>query len=300
VIRDEEHAFAPSRSPAADSRIDVVALKLPDGYETPLHVHAPAADRNRLPVVYLHGIQSHPGWFYASAQALAAGGHLVVQVTRRGSGQNTLDRGHAESLDELLEDTRAACRFTLDRANQDKLHLLAVSWGGKLAAAFAGRPDSGRAVASLTMVCPGIAPRVDVSGWTKLCVAAALLVSPRRTFDIPLNEVNLFTDNEEMRRYLSRDELRLHRATAKLFYVSRVLDRMLGKLPSGSLKMPVSLILAARDRIIDNERTRRIVQRLADGKADVRVFPGAHVLEFEPDPQPFFDALSEAISRGET
>jgi len=166
--------------------------------------------------------------------------------------------------------------------------------------ALSARPDFGGRVASLTIVSPGIVPRVDVSRRTKLSVAAALLVSPRRMFDIPLNDVELFTDNQEMRRYLSSDTLRLHRATARLLYISRLLDRMLRKLPAGALKMPVSLMLAARDRIIDNERTRQVIERLTGGEADVKVFPGAHVLEFEPDPKPFFDALTDAVSRGET
>ncbi len=68
-------------------------LRLPDGYETSLYVHNPSEGSKATAVVYLHGIQSHPGWFVGSAAALAARGHPVFQPTRRGSGDNRLDRG---------------------------------------------------------------------------------------------------------------------------------------------------------------------------------------------------------------
>jgi alpha-beta hydrolase superfamily lysophospholipase len=49
--------------------------------------------------------------------------------------------------------------------------------------------------------------------------------------------------------------------------------------------VPSLLLLAGQDRIIDNARTRRFVERFA---APCRVieYPGAHhTLEFEPDPE---------------
>jgi len=270
-------------------------LVLPDGYETAVHVYAvPAGVARRAPVVYLHGIQSHPGWFVASAAALAGAGHPVYQPTRRGSGANREDRGHARSADQLLDDLAAACRFALDDSGAARFHLVGVSWGGKLAAAFLAAGAEGLDVASLTLVAPGIAPRVDVSVGVKLAVGLSLLCCPRRRFDIPLSEVELFTDNEAMRRYLRGDRHRLHRATGRFLYVSRCLDRLLRRAPRGAISGPTTLVLASRDRIIDNARTRAAVDRLADEETRVVDLPGAHTLEFEEDPTPLFDVLQDA------
>ena len=60
----------------------------------------------------------------------------------------------------------------------------------------------------------------------KLKIALCLLCSPRRPFDIPLNEPELFTDNLELRRWLAADPLRLRKATARFLFVSRALDRI--------------------------------------------------------------------------
>ena len=102
--------FPPGRLPAG-ARPQWLELELPDGYRTPVCCFAPeksgqlpfsAAENGNcpdfpLPVLYLHGIQSHPGWFVGLAAALSARGHPVYLVTRRGSGRNRLARGHAAS-----------------------------------------------------------------------------------------------------------------------------------------------------------------------------------------------------------
>ena len=291
-------AFVPPPGRQPQRRI----LKLTDGYETSVYVHRPppGAPGPRRPVLYVHGIQSHPGWFYGSAMALAEAGHTVFQVTRRGSGDNTVARGHARSMGELLDDMRTACEFALADADTKQLHLLGVSWGGKLAAAFAAGAYAPDSVASLTLVSPGIKTRVDVSFTTKLLIAVSLLAWPRRRFAIPLNDVELFTDNALMRDYLREDPYRLHHATAKLLFVSRSLDRELSRAPPDSLGSPTTLILASRDRIINNAATEKLVKYLASKELQTVELDGAHALEFESDPAPLYRAVVEAAARGET
>jgi len=274
-----------------------VSLELPDGYRTSAYFHEPPGDYALGTVVYLHGIQSHPGWFAGSASALAARGHRVLQVTRRGSGNNRTDRGHARSAGQLLDDVAAACRFAARDAPAPGVHLVGVSWGGKLAACYAAeRCDV--PLASLTLIAPGLAPKVSIRPGTKLAVAMSLACCPRRTFEIPLADVELFTDSEPMREYLRRDRCRLLRATGRFLYVSRRLDQLLRRSPPGGLKMPVTLILAERDRIIDNAATRRLTERLAGERLEVKTLPGAHTLEFEPRPEPLYQALADALRRG--
>jgi alpha-beta hydrolase superfamily lysophospholipase len=255
-----------------------------------------------LPVLFVHGIQSHPDWFTGSADMLAARGHPVYQVMRRGSGTNTVARGDARSPGQLMDDLDAACAFVLRHAaeqglavcNPGALHVVGISWGGKLVAAWAASRRRAYA-ASLTLVAPGIISRVDLPPAIKLRIAWALLAHPRRLFDIPLNDLSLFTDNPARRDYLSRDPHRLHRATARFLFASRRLEAMLIRAKAGSLNIPTTLILARQDRIIDNGRTRRIVEHLTAGRAMVHVLDGCHTLEFEADPTAFHECLRIGI-----
>ena len=52
-------------------------------------------------VVALHGIQSHSGWYEYSSGRMCEAGFEVRFLDRRGSGENTEDRGHAVHPDRL-------------------------------------------------------------------------------------------------------------------------------------------------------------------------------------------------------
>jgi len=275
------------------------ALRLSDGYPTGVYVYDPPAAARRCPVLYLHGIQSHPGWFAGSGAALAEAGFPVFQVVRRGSADNRRDRGHARSASQLLADVRTAHQIVLERTGAARAHLLGVSWGGKLAAAYALRHRDARDLASLTLVAPGICAKVGLSVWRQLAVGLSLLPFPKARFDIPLGEAELFTDNEPMRTYLRSDPLALHRATARFLFASRQLDRLLCKARRGGIGAATALVLASRDRIIDNPATKEVLDHLTRGECTVHELPGAHVLEFEPDPRPFYDLLIAALQRVE-
>ena len=290
MTRAEEMSLA---GPLADDvRTRRGSLLLADGHAVAVLRHSPPEPATRTPVLYVHGIQSHPGWFVGSAQALARAGHEVFQVTRRGSGLTAARRGDAASARQLLDDVDAAVEHVRSETGSADVALLGVSWGGKLLTAYA--LQAAAPVTSLTLVAPGIAPRVDMPGTTKLAIAAARCLWPRKYFDIPLNDVSLFTDNPPMRDYLAADPLRLHRATARLLVASALLDRMIARAPS-ALELPVTLILARRDRIIDNAATAEVVRRLTGGRVNVVEIDAAHSIEFEPDPAAFHDVLRAAV-----
>ncbi|MFP4054226.1 MAG: alpha/beta fold hydrolase [Phycisphaerae bacterium] len=247
-----------------------------------------------MPVVlYLHGIQSHPGWFTGSGAHLARAGYRVLSITRRGSGEIRWGRGDAPGAARLLDDLDDALRYARGFCRASRVHVVGVSWGGKLAAAWlACRSPS---LASATLVAPGLAAQVDVSASTKAAIAASLACCPRRQFEIPLSEPELFTDNPAVLAYLREDPVRLKKATARFLFVSRCMDGQIARLRRGSIEVPTTLLLASRERIIDSERTREIVGHLSADRARVVELEGCHTLEFEPDPSAFYDELLSSL-----
>ena len=64
------------------------------------------------------------------------------------------------------------------------------------------------------------------------------------------------------------------------------------------IQLPVLLLLAEHDRIIDNARTRAFVERVFVGDREIHEYAGAHhTLEFEPDPEPFLADLLSWLER---
>lgn len=296
MTAEQNDRYHPSRPVPPPARLE---LPLAGGGHTSLFVHSPAPGTpSRLPVLYVHGIQSHPGWFAGSAAFLAAAGHTVFQLTRRGSGDSQCRAGHAQSPWQLMEDLAAAGELIAHRTGSKKLHLLGVSWGGKLLAAWVGTGGlfpAGLEGASLTLVAPGLTPRVDAPVLTKLAVGLSLFCCPRCRYTIPLSEPHLFTDNPHFQQYLRDDPLRLHKATARFLYISRQLDRIVRGLTDNCLDLAVRMVLAERDRIIDNVAAATLVTRLSFREPSIVTLPGAHTLEFEDDPARLYKTILDGL-----
>ncbi len=240
--------------------------------------------------LYLHGIQSHGGWFEQSASRLAAEGLAVLLPDRRGSGRNEHDRGHTPSARRLVQDAVGQIEEIHRRVGVEQVHLLGVSWGGKLALAVF--EAAAHRVRSLSLVTPGLFPRVDLSLADKLRIAWAAMTNPYKTFEIPLNEPELFTANPERIGFIAEDPLRLRRATAAFFVASRRLDRAARRVARRAPAVPLRVFLAEHDAIIDNERTRRFIRDLDWPDRSITEYRGAHhTLEFEPDNATFLHDL---------
>jgi alpha-beta hydrolase superfamily lysophospholipase len=272
---------------------DVVPWIFPasDGYRW-FYRHFPAAGKARATVVGVHGIQSHGGWYEASCRHLRDAGCDIYFVDRRGSGRNEVARGDTPSFRRLLDDLGEFLQ-TLKVPGRPPLFVSAISWGGKLGAGLCYRfPEL---LDGLALLAPGFKPRVRPSSEERLKIAAASVASPTKLFPIPLTDPALFTATPRWQKFIAEDRLSLREATARFLVESLKFDVYLRRTPR-HVRCPVLLMLAGADRIIDNERTRRYLDRFATGDKAIIEYPDAHhTLEFEPDPKPVFDGLAKWI-----
>src|SRR5262249_24988795 len=106
---------------------------------------------------------------------------------------------------------------------------------------------------------------------------------------VPLNDPELFTATPRWQQFFRDDPLRLREVTVRLMVESVRLGGYL-RLVARSVQVPVLVLLAGNDRIIDNARTRRFVERFSTTDRTVIEYPGAHhTLEFEANPDGFID-----------
>ncbi len=241
-------------------------------------------------VVSVHGIQSHGGWYENSCRLLSQAGFSICFLDRRGAGLNSEARGDAPSFRRLIDDLAEFIKTEKGRisaASSSPLFLVAISWGGKLAVGLERRHPG--LVDGMALLCPGFFPKVKLSLNQKLRIAWARCVSPRRLFPIPLNDPELFTANPKWQKFIQEDELSLREATARLLVESVRLDAYVRLT---SVKCPVLLLLAENDRIIDNARTHRFVEKFDFPDKKIIEYAGAHhTLEFEPNPEAFLADL---------
>jgi len=276
---------------------DEITLRLPDGYQAYAR-YWNAQPRTKAAVLYHHGIQSHCGWYDESARLLSRAGYAVLQVDRRGSGRNSQNRGHAESAEQLTADSATARDELMRRSGMQRYHLLGVSWGGKLVtAAYVNDPEG---VESLTLVTPGLFPKIGVSKPEMARIGFAMLYEPQSLFDIPLNDPELFTTVPQWQDFFRKDELTLRQCSAGFYLASRRMDKVIARLPECPA-VPVHLFLAGDERIVDNLKTEEFVHGLKWSGTKITTYESArHSLEFEGDPGVYFRDLIGFLDRIES
>ena len=268
-----------------------ISLTLPDGYEAYGRYWSPSEPIGA--VLYHHGIQSHCGWYQASAARLVESGYAVLQADRRGSGRNEADRGHAESADQLIGDAGSARDELTRRSGFSEHHVVGISWGGKLAvAAYVADPTG---VLTLSLVTPGLFPLVGVQKSEMARIGFAMLYDRAKLFDIPLNYGSLFTSAPKWREFIDTDPPTLRRCTAGFYLASRRMDRIVAKLPK-SRPVGLHLVIAGDELIINTEKTAGFVRELRWPRTQITKYERArHSLEFEADRETYFSDLAGFI-----
>lgn len=233
-----------------------------DGKELGYVVHrARRLNPRRAAFVYLHGIESHSGWFDLAAEQLARRGYPVFSIDRRGSGINREHRdftsGHVESGVRLVDDVDRAVQAVRDSGKFHEVHLIGLSWGGKYVMAYdAAYPNR---IDGMVLITPGMKPKVDLTAPQKAAVFVDMIFAPERQHPVPI-KTEMFTTQPEQLAYIRNDPLRLHAVSAAFLRQSIRMDRMVERKEDREYP-PLLLFLAGRDRIIDNDATRRLVTR---------------------------------------
>ncbi len=266
-----------------------------DGYRFYTHRYRPAG-APLARVVVLHGIRSHAEWYAGSCRAFAERGFEVHFLDRRGSGWNTAHRGDCPNFRRLIDDV---AEFILDLRRSRAglpLFLVGISWGGKLAVALAARYPT--ILSGIALLCPGLKPAIRPPWATRLRIALASKLRPTNRFPIPLNDPELFTASPEWRRFVDGDRYGLCEATARFLFQSFRFDRFL-KSEYRKVTCPVLLMLAGKDRILDNPATRKLLAKFTHSRS-IRIidYPDAeHTLEFEEQGHPWLRDLLVWFSR---
>lgn len=260
--------------------LQLEAVFASDGVRLAVHRTTPATQVIRGTIISLHGIQSHAGWYSRSSTCLAEAGWDVWFMDRRGSGLSGGDRGHAAHSERLVNDVVAVLRRIHLLRPPGPVVLQAVSWGGKLAAAVARlHPEL---IDALALLYPGIHSVIRPSPRQRclLWLADVLRVRQRRVL-IPFDDATLFTNDPARQQFLREDPLSLRAATTGFLIADRHLTR-LAQASGPHNQLPTLLMLAGKDRIIDNARMRQFFDSIAATEKTLIEFPEAtHTLEFD-------------------
>jgi alpha-beta hydrolase superfamily lysophospholipase len=268
-------------------------LRAADGAEIPVRVFGPEGDG--VPLVMLHGLRSHSGWFVQSAAFLASLGHPVYSFDRRGSGLSRQTRGHTNGWGEIIDEVHAVVTHAAQRHGRSRVHVLGHCFGAIPGAVFACRCPN--LVASLILPTPGVGTHMALTPLEKVQIAFLRFARPRHRIALPLAAEDL-ADLETDRRFIREDALSLHELTAR-FYFEIFRARKFLKRNLRCLTSPLFMALAGRDRISDNERNTVFFDGTASVNKKLKIYPDAtHILEFSREKEAFFRDLANWLGDG--
>lgn len=258
--------------------------------------HTATLPRPKGIVIAVHGIQSHSGWYRDSSMAIAENGWDVYFSDRRGSGLNGRARGHADHGLRLLNDLKLLINLARKEHPSVPIALLGLSWGGKLATAFAAtHPEL---IQRLILLYPA----TDAVFGPNL--RQSLLLKLARHHDVrhklvplPFTEPAWFTNLEEFQLRIQNDPLALNCVTTGFLNSTKDLDKIINH-DSNRIHHPLLIMLAGGDRIIDNAKVKRRINQWPISDLSLIEYPNAeHTLEFCSQRQAFFRDLTHWLNR---
>jgi alpha-beta hydrolase superfamily lysophospholipase len=226
---------------------------------------------HRWTFVIVHGLGEHGGRYRHLAEWFAPRGATVYAMDHRGHGRSGGQRGHAPSLNVLLDDVELVVRRAADEA-AGPLVLLGHSFGGLLAIAYAlDRPTRlNRAIFS----APALVPKVKVPAWKQALAGVLPTIAPKASFANEIDPNLLSRDPAIGRAYVS-DPL-VHKQITAGLYASTIArgESFIARAPE--LRVPFLLLHGRDDQIVDPSGSERFFAgATAPGRAFC-LYPGLY------------------------
>ena len=247
-------------------------------------------------VIAVHGIQSHSGWYTDSSLAMANSGWDVYFADRRGSGLNGQNRGHADHALRLLNDLKQLIHLAKHEHPRRPIVLLGLSWGGKLASAFAAM--NADLIQRLILLYPATDSFVGPNLWNRMLLRFAKHHDIRkRLIALPFTDARCFTNQSEFQSRIENDPLALNAVTTGFLNSTRDLDQIVHQ-HQDKITLPTLLMLAQGDRIVNNKKVKqRIASWPVTDLSTIEYAAAEHTLEFCSQRLTFFQDLAYWLNR---
>lgn len=150
-------------------------------------------------ICYVHGMGEHGGRFQTLAAALCKEGFATVALDLRGHGQSYGKRGHASSIEVLLDDIEYALIQTSTRFSGVPLFLYGQSMGGNLVLNYALRRET--ALSGVITTSPWLRLAFEPPAMILRVIGLLNLLWPSYTRSTELDAKGLSRDAEIVEAY---------------------------------------------------------------------------------------------------
>lgn len=263
-----------------------------EGAGIPIRVFGP--DGVRTPVLMIHGLQSHSGWFSQSAAFIAGLGHTVYAIDRRGSGLSQATRGDIKDFMDWAAEIQAVAELAMTEHGENQVFVLGHCFGAIPATVYAELHAAD--VRGLILTTPGIYTHTSIPFSQTLKILFSSSGERNYYFPVPLDP-NQFSELLEYEPFIAQDPLALRAVTGDLYWqIYSAREYITSHV--ASLKMPILVGMAGEDEIADNLNNREWLATVPAKDKTLTVYPDArHILEYSPVREQYFKDLAQWLAR---
>lgn len=259
--------------------------QIPTGKDFVIPVRVFGPKGLRPPLLMIHGLQSHSGWFGQSAAFLASLGYPVYVIDRRGSGLSQVHRGDTKDFKDWIEDIEIVSRRAMQLHGHSQVYVLGHCFGAIPATLYAAMHPHD--VKSLLLTTPGIYTHTTLPFSQMLKIATTLPGKRNYYFPVPLDPEE-FSELPEYEPFIARDPLALRAVSGDLYWQIYKARKQINAL-SDQLTMPLFVGYAGKDSIADNDKSQRWLATVpALVKTEISYPDARHILEFSLDRDRYF------------
>jgi len=224
-------------------------------------------------IIYLNGLESHSGWFSESAQKLSKQGVIIYGLDRRGSGLNTRINGNEQ---DWINDVDKIINIAKKENPNCDINLASLCFGARVASAYA--IENPNKINSLIYISPGFNVKVKPNCLETMSIILDSIGLQTNTDSVIKND-KMFTTNPRYLEFLKNDKLRTRKVNSDDYLDGQ---KLLEKINSDldKINIPSLVLLAEKDKIVDNEKTLRTVDKFGK-KPEIIKYDAEHTLFFD-------------------
>ena len=263
-----------------------------EGFDIPVRIYG--EENKKTPILVMHGLESHSGWFWQTGEQLSSFGHPVYLVDRQGSGRSEAPRGDCKNYHIIVHDIEVVAQYLIEKYHSDKVIVLGHCFGAIPSTIYTMKnPDK---VKALILSTPAIFTKADLSIKEKLDVFGSKISGKTIMIDTPIKEHSLFTTDPDYLEFIEEDTLKLSEATARFFF-EIAHARIYINTHKKSLVVPVFMATAGKDEICDNVKNVNFFEHIGSEDKTHNNYPGAvHILEYSSEKKQFFGDLEKWLN----
>jgi alpha-beta hydrolase superfamily lysophospholipase len=224
----------------------------------------------------IHGLGAHSGWFEALARRLKVRHLFVLSYDQVGFGKRRAEK--FSSGKQWLDDLNIAFKYLQREVGDRPIFLVGNSMGALVALSAAAQVTP----AGLIMMSPGFEGYPGTFTFKyRLKTLVSALLHPDKECDVAYG-LDLVSEVESVRTWAENDPDRRFAVPGRMFLQLLSLTQSL-RFKKVAVNCPVLMILAGRDRIVDNKVNNQVFKRLVCPAKQLKTFPESiHDLPMNP------------------